>query len=424
AGSPGLWTFVPANPAISFSDATLFNPAVSTTVYGTYTLQFTETNGTCFNSNTVDVTFNEQPTATIATAGPVNECGLTTDLQATPFVYAVSNLPTSTWSYTGPGGAVVTWNGGDATDPDQTGLAVDTYGTYVFTWTETNGSGLCIATANITVNFYEQPTANAGADVAECDQTIQLNAIQSVAASTGLWTVVPANPAISFSDATLFNPAVSTTVYGTYTLQFTETNGTCFNSNTVDVTFNEQPTATIATAGPVNECGLTTDLQATPFVYAVSNLPTSTWSYTGPGGAVVTWNGGDATDPDQTGLSVDTYGTYVFTWTESNGAGQCISTDNITVNFCEQPSADAGSNAAICGTTYVLAAVKDVSTSSGLWTLQTPPGGGSLNFADASSPTSSVTTNGIYGNYLIRWTETNGTCSSFEEITLTFNEIP
>ncbi len=47
-----------------------------------------------------------------------------------------------------------------------------------------------------------------------------------------------------------------------------------------------------------------------------------------------------------------------------------------------------------------------------------------MNFSDLQSPATTATINGVYGNYLVRWTETNGVCSSFEDISLVFYEPP
>ena len=64
-------------------------------------------------------------------------------------------------------------------------VTVSGYGTKEFTWTETNGS--CSDNDAVTINFYEQPTANAGAGGDECDLTFVLNATASV--GTGVWTM-------------------------------------------------------------------------------------------------------------------------------------------------------------------------------------------------------------------------------------------
>ncbi len=49
----------------------------------------------------------------------------------------------------------------NANDPNAA-ATVSEYGTKEFTWTEINGT--CVDSAAITVNFYEQPVANAGAE--------------------------------------------------------------------------------------------------------------------------------------------------------------------------------------------------------------------------------------------------------------------
>ena len=43
--------------------------------------------------------------------------------------------------------------------------------------------------------------------------------------------------------------------------------------------------------------------------------------------------------------------------------------------------------------------------------------------SDNASPTSDVTVT-LYGTYVFRWTETNGTCSTTDDVTVDFNEDP
>ncbi|MBU8892719.1 MAG: SprB repeat-containing protein, partial [Bacteroidales bacterium] len=111
----------------------------------------------------------------IANAGSGgDECDFDFDLNAVP------SAGTGTWTYAGPGLAGFTPN---VNDPNAT-VTVDTYGSYNFTWTEDNGS--CTDADMITVNFYEQPIADAGSGGDECDFDFVLSAVPSV--GTGTWT--------------------------------------------------------------------------------------------------------------------------------------------------------------------------------------------------------------------------------------------
>ena len=80
------------------------------------------------------------------------------------FLNATASVGTGTWTMTsGTGTATFAPN---ANTPGAT-VTVSQYGTKEFTWTEVNGS--CSDNDAVTVNFYEQPVADAGSGGDECD---------------------------------------------------------------------------------------------------------------------------------------------------------------------------------------------------------------------------------------------------------------
>ncbi len=60
----GTWTQVGGVGTVSFTDANLATTAITVDLYGSYTLRWTETNGTCSTSADVVIDFNEDPTST------------------------------------------------------------------------------------------------------------------------------------------------------------------------------------------------------------------------------------------------------------------------------------------------------------------------------------------------------------------------
>ncbi|WP_040497736.1 hypothetical protein, partial [Fulvivirga imtechensis] len=235
-GSTASWSVVAGNPAdITFSSTTIFNPTATSTAYGTYTFRLTETNGNCSSTDDITVTFTEQPVADAGAGG--NVCGKDA---GNPFTFTgVSSTGTGTWTQqSGPGVSNFTDNTSATTT-----VTVDTYGTYVYRWTEVNGG--CSDYDEVTVNFYEPTVADAGpATAEECDLNIQLLGVQSIPGSTASWSVIAGNPAdITFSSTTIFNPTATSTAYGTYTFRLTETNGNCSSTDDITVTFTEQPVA-------------------------------------------------------------------------------------------------------------------------------------------------------------------------------------
>ncbi len=87
-----------------------------------------------------------------------------------------------------------------------------------------------------------------------------------------------------------------------------------------------------------------------------------------------------------------------------------------------QPTATAGADQTVaCGTfTTTLAANTPVSPATGMWTIVS---GGTGTFANPNSPTSTFTATGNTGDiYTLRWTVSNGTCTSASDnITIKFN---
>ena len=104
--------------------------------------------------------------------------------------------------------------------------------------------------------------------------------------------------------------------------------------------------------------------------------------------------------------------------------------DDVTIDFNEDPTGrSAGADENLCGvlvTTltgsgHSYQAGSDHAGSTGLWTQQS--GVGTITFTDATSPTTDISAD-LYGSYVLRWTETNGTCSQFDDVTIDFNEDP
>lgn len=381
----GLWTSTGPGTA-TFVDDSDVNTDVSVSAYGTYTFTWTETNGTCSDAASVTVNFYQQAVADPGSGG--DECDLDFLLQATPSVGG------GVWSMTaGPGNATFT----NSSSPITT-VTVDTYGTYEFTWTETNGS--CSNVGSVTVNFYEQPVAYAGTGGDECDPDFVFSAVPSV--GNGLWT--GGGLAASFADATDPTTTVTVSSAGSYIFTWTETNGSCSDASTVNVNFYDQPVADAGTGG--DECDLNFTFSGT------ASYGTGTWTYTGPGNAFFA-----NVNSASTTVTVDAYGTYDFTWTEINGP--CSDNASVTVNFYEQPVADAGQGGSECDLDFNLGATASVGN--GVWTYSGP---GTVVFAPSDADPNAIATVDATGTYTFTWTEDNNGCTDSEDITVVFNPLP
>ncbi len=260
AGSTTLWTKVSGPGAVNFSAPNAANSDVTVSLYGTYVLRWTETNGTCSQDYDVTIDFNEDPTGATA-ATPQDLCGTkTTTLNAIAHTYeALSEHAGSTTLWTkvsGPG--AVNFSAPNAGNSDVT---VSLYGTYVLRWTETNGT--CSQDYDVTIDFNEDPTGATAATPQDLcgTKTTTLNAIAHTyealsehAGSTTLWTKVSGPGAVNFSAPNAGNSDVTVSLYGTYVLRWTETNGTCSQDYDVTIDFNEDPTGATA-ATPQDLCG-------------------------------------------------------------------------------------------------------------------------------------------------------------------------
>ncbi len=386
----GTWTQLSGPGTSNFSNANSPTSSVTTSVQGTYTYQWEEVNGTCSDAATVVVDFFNQPVANAGTGG--NECDLDFALNAVP------SFGTGTWTQvSGPGTSSFAPNANTAGAL----VTASAYGTYVYRWTEVNGT--CSDQAQITVNYYQQPVANAGAGGDECDLNFTFNAQPSF--GSGVWTYTgPGTATFSLASSAVSGVTVST--YGTYVFTWTETNGTCVDSDQVTVNFYQQPVANAGNGG--SECDLDFNLSAT------LTTGTGVWSQaSGPGTSVF----GNASSPSTT-VTASQVGTYVYTWTETNGV--CVSSAQVTVNYYNQPVADAGNGGNECDLDFVLGAQPSFGV--GTWTQISGPGFSS--FAPNANTPNATALVSQYGTYQFRWTEVDGICSSNDVITVNFYPQP
>ncbi|MBL0337067.1 MAG: hypothetical protein IPP73_17580 [Chitinophagaceae bacterium] len=143
-------------------------------------------------------------------------------------------------------------------------------------------------------------------------------------------------------------------------------------------------------------------------------------SHRGPGStSILRWTpagggGLQPASPTSTVTGVTAGQTTVLRWTITNGS--CSSFDEVSLtNDVAVTVAAAGTDQAQCAnSTFTLAGNTAVS-GTGVWTITS--GAGAIT--DASSPSTTVTGVTAGQTTVLRWTITNGTCSSFDEVSLT-----
>ena len=365
-------------------------PTPQTAGSGIYYIKGTLATG-CFDIKPVQVIINPSPVAVASNDGPVCEGSF---LRLTGGPEGMKS-----YSWTGPNGFVSSQMSpiiSASATPDMAGI-------YILTITNDSD---CTDTAQTRVYVYDAPVANAGTGGTECDMDFILDAQPSV--GIGLWTMV------SGPGTAVFNPApeapnarVTVSAYGTYTFRWTETNGPCSDDASVTVNFYQMPEANAGTGG--NNCGLDFNFRA------VTSVGTGTWTLlSGPGTVTFIPGAGEFA----TRARVSVYGTYVFRWTEVNGT--CSSSDDVTVTFIQQPSANAGSGGDECDLDFKLNAVQGPAT--GTWSLVSGPG--TASFSPNANQADATVTVSIPGSYDFAWTEVNSQCTSSDIVRVTFHDKP
>ncbi|RKQ42681.1 putative secreted protein (Por secretion system target) [Roseivirga pacifica] len=392
SSSTGSWSILSgAGGSITTPSST--NSSFSGVAGTTYTLQWEETNGSCSDTDTVEITFYDSVTA--AAAGADQEvCSTSTTLAAN----AASGFSESgTWSVlAGAGGSFADVNNPTSTFTGARGVS------YTLRWTISNG--VCpISSDDVVITFNQDVIANAGADQSVCGTQTFLGASYSTG-STGSWSI------LSGAGGSVTTPSSNTskftgTVGTTYTLQWTENNGSCSDNDTVKITFFDNPTP--ANAGLDKDICGPTALSAN----AASGFgETGTWSVvSGAGGSFSDVNSPTATFTGTEGVN------YTLRWTISNGVCPISSDDVVITVEVNDVEANAGSDQNVCGTQTFLGAVYSTG-STGSWSILSGAGG---SVTTPSSNTSKFT--GTVGTtYTLQWTENSGTCSDTDIVEITF----
>ncbi|MDY0324531.1 MAG: hypothetical protein RBR24_11030, partial [Candidatus Carbobacillus sp.] len=425
-GMNGYWTasgtFFPIN------GTTVSSPDISVMVpnSGNYTFTWNLVNNDCTDDEQVVIHFNETPSAYAGENQIV--CGTTTQLEA---VFSISGS-NGQWSGTG-----ATFS--SPTDPNSS-VTVSNYGTYVFTWTEYNGS--CFDNDIVTVTFLEVPEPNTVANNdTVCGVTYNLNV--SNVNGQGVWRAYEDGVQIypSFTNGTNDNdpnaivsiPNFFPALYRTIQFEWTESiqygSTVCEGTASIEVTFAAEPAASVGD-DQAQVCGHSYTFHADTIG---SGWATGTWL--NPENVLVE-NWDDNSLPNAT-VTIDSLGSfgdsaYVnvdFYWAMTNYG--CTSIDTMTVTFYQHPIANAGLDDEVCGLLTELEAFWSIPPTesyepTGWWTTHSGPNTNSVNIHYQDSAQTIVTV-GEPGTYEFVWRESNSvrpSCYSTDTVSITFIEIP
>ena len=322
--------------------------------------------------------------------------------------------PANWTTVSGPGTATF----GDAGDPGSS-VSVDQPGTYLF---ELATAGNCSATDQVSITFNEDPQLDTPAAVS-CDAT-NTNYVVTFSVTGGSPPYTAAGG--SFSGGAFTSDPIASG--STYSFSVTDSEG----------------------CGPVEVSGMhscdCTTAAGTMSGTALAACEDDTVTATHNGDATLDGNDGFAYflhDNAGTGLGTvlaeNATGTFGFQAGMSYGqpyyisyaaadvqgggidlSDPCLSVAaGQPVTFYENPVVDAGADDSVCALDYALSASATVGA--GAWSLVF--GVGTANFADATSPATTVTVD-THGSYTFAYTADNNGCAATDEVVIAFNESP
>ena len=372
----GKWTIISGSG--QFENDTINDTKVTNLAQGENIFKWTITNKSCSLSSQVSIT-NNSPTT--ADAG-LDQTICTNTLILNP------NTPSK-----GMGEWSIVSGAGNFNDNVVTYLAPDTN---ILRWTIINNA--CSSYDEITIVNNEPSNANAGTHKIICTDSINLAASTPIYGD-GIWTIQSGSADIE-SNITA-TTKVTNLNQGINKFRWTITYNGCVKSDEVNIhnAFVE------ATAGIDQEiCSEFTDLDA--------NNPeagTGTWSVLGGSGSAI-FDDASINDTYVSGLD---QGDNVLRWTITNEI--CISSDDVVITNNLPTDAFAGPDQSLCTNSSILQGntpFKGI----GVWSVLS----GSANIEDSIAPNSPITDLG-YGVNTLRWTITNGSCFSWDEVVISNN---
>ncbi len=387
------WTLV--SGAGNIADSTASYTQVSNLGLGANTFRWTVANDLCSSSADVVIVNSKYPvSANLAATNPVCDSD----------VVVLGSPPeaggTGTWSVAA-GSPYITFD-----DPHSSTTTAHNLGngSTILQWTVaivSVDSTVCENYDTVVV-INNSVYANAGQDVTVCDTNeVGILLANDPATSNGLygyWSVVSGS--VDIADTTSYVTTVTHVAYGSNTLKWTVVGDGCQDEDIVIVSNNH---FTVSAGLDRTICDTTTILVGTDPGVDGSGI----WTVSGSG-----W----FEDPTNYTTRVNGIapGSNTYIWTVTKNG--CTASDTVVITN-GTPTAIAGGDKAVCeDSTSLDAVVPDVG--SGVWSLMS--GSGVIN--DPTSPHTYVT--GLAkGDNVFRWTVYNGTCSAYDEVTITNNMV-
>jgi len=364
SGNSGHW--IP-QAGVTFTPSTSPNANITVNIAGDYTLGWVETNGTCSDTDYVDITFYVTPNAGLdvtytVCAQSINispSSGADTNFVHQWYSNSMGDMFTPSDTNIDVTWTIMPW--GSASSHIDTAI-------YIIT------NGACSDYAYHIVTFTQPSDAiliNPGDNSFTCENTYTMQA-NLASGTSGYWTYQDSridmndhndpNTEISYNPNNIDWP--NSCQFSTLFVWTVGNGSGCYTNDTVRITFY-QPTQ--ANAGEdVGVCGLVWRLNAIPSIECSEGY----WSIaSSPQGSNVSFGTGSQTDLATVPIQANTYGTYEFVWAETNAYDQnpCRSFDTVKVEFIRIPNVSAGADTNICGKFIQLNAEADPAATYGSW---------------------------------------------------------
>ncbi len=398
----------------SFDDDSLPTATFTANDTGTYTFVLHENNGTCESSSFVDVTFKGRPSAKVTT-NVVDFCS-TDDIE--------DNIPVEI-SFDGTGSFTYKLQSTnqiyDALTTSESVVTSnylvsdsDTITLYSVMDEGTQCQSDSVDMSGVVYAVNLKPEANAGEDSIVCGGDYVLNASLDKG-TTGVWSVDEDSISLSIlNDANATVSYVGKNIYKNVSLIWTvvESAMECTSSDTVTISFAQHPSVSLSKLTDTICEGSISTLE-----YALTgNNPLSimyndgSTNFTESG--ITKKSGSIALQPiniDDEELLSNIANYSITKVSDTYGCETSYSDLNYGVTVYNAPSPDAGIDEESCGIEISLNASSPV-IGNGMWT-------GEGTFVDETDP-QTVFTGNDFGEYTLKWTETNGLCVSSDEVTV------
>lgn len=405
----GLWTKV-SGVGGTFGNTAAANSSFTGTAGNSYTLRWTISNSPCTASSD-DVLINFPLNPTVSSAGnDTNICnGSTINLKA-------NTALVGTGAWTLASGSCVIAN---ASSPTSTANTFTNNAVATLVWSISNGvcpTSRDTVKINSNASFCAATLADFAANsTTTCTgATITFTDLSSNATSWNWNFGANASPA---SANTQGPHVVSYGATGAKTVSLTATGpgGSNTATKTNYITVIATPGTPTGITGSTAICAGTTAV-----IYSISAVTFATnYVWTVPAGASITSGGGTTSITVNYSTSAVSGNVTVYAANTCGNSG--VATLAITVSQVPTTSQAGFDQLTLCGTTTANLTANAPTVGTGGWSIVS---GGVGSFSNAASPVSSFT--GTAGNsYILRWTISNGSCtSSTDDVAITFNQNP